>query len=306
MGLIHLFQSIDPALKPAVIGAFSTFAAAFFGFGGVMLTLAAQGRNSRNSIAETERRKLKAAMYEDALLVSRDMVDAAIELSNGLRIMGLQIRAASEAAEISQNYNLPVARFPALNASYSRFSDASIKIVSLIENRRIIDPRLIIFRTALSSVLHDTRDLMFVKMVSDVMTALPVDNPAGGIFPYSPPIRARAKAISDLAEIFADTLGDAVAYSDDLLVALQNLLLGDLFKKKVSPRRPIAPSKRVITLERAKELEHWFRTSTPWGKQTNQVEAEVSARFQQPQSLPSQLREWIKNRSKRLRTPLPM
>lgn len=259
-----------------------------------MLTLAAQGRNSRNSIAETERRKLKAAMYEDALLVSRDMVNAAIELSNGLRIMGLQVRTASEVAEISQNFNLPVARFPAINTEYSKFSDACIKIVTLIENRRIIDPRLIVFRTALSSVLHDTRDLMFVRMVSDVMTALPVDNPFGGIFPYSPPTRPRAKVIGDLVEIFADALSDAIAYSDDLLVALQNLLLGDLFKKKVSPRRPIDPSKKVITLERAKELEHWFRTSTPWGKQNNQVEAEVSTRFQQPQSLIIRLKQCIK------------
>ncbi len=53
-------------------------------------------------------------------------------------------------------------------------------------------------------------------------------------------------------------------YAEDFLVELQNALLGDLFAKQVAHRKPLDPTKQVIKLEQADELDQWFATSTDW------------------------------------------
>ena len=172
-----------------------------------------QGRQSRCAVAENERRRIRAAMHEDAVGICRDLTDASIELSNDLRIMSMQLLAASRAAESKPEVPPPAARFPALLARYSAFSDAAIKAITLIETRRIIDPRLIVFRTALSTVLHDTRKIIHGDFATWVMPNIPTDNPAGGIFPYQPPILSRSEKIGQLCDQVIDSLGDATAYS---------------------------------------------------------------------------------------------
>ena len=85
--------------------------------------------------------------------------------------------------------------------------------------------------------------------------------------------------IRDLCESFIAALDDAVMYTEDFLVELQNHLLGDLFGKKVAHRKPLDPAKKVITFQQASELERWFATSTDWGHKMAQIEAETTARF---------------------------
>jgi hypothetical protein len=274
-----MWTGMDSTLEAGVFQDVATLVAALFGFGGVIITIILQGRQSRLAVAENERRRIRAAMYEDAVVICRDLTDASIPLSNDLRIMTLQLVAASRAAETGIDAALPAARFPGLLARYGQFSDAAFKAITLIETRRIVDPRLIVFRTALSTVLHDSRTIVHGEFVTWVMPNLPTDNPAGGTFPYQPPILARVETISQLCDRVIDALGDATAYAEDLLVALQNLLLGDLFKAPVPARKPLDPAKRAVTLDQADALETWFRTTTAWGRETDRVEAETRARF---------------------------
>jgi hypothetical protein len=269
--MLQILQTVDPAIRPAAVTALATALSAFFGFGGVIISIFAQGRLSRRSIAENERRKLKAAMYEESLLITRSMSDAAIELSNHLSIMLMQIRQALQAAADGQSYNLPAARFPDISARYAAFADAAIKLILLIEGRVIVDQRLLVFRSAFSSVLHDTRELMYFRLVEHLLPNLPVDNPQGGTFPYQLPSLQQAETIAVLVVKFGDALGDAVAYGDDLLIELQNALLGDLFKSKLPSRKPLDPSRRAIVLDKHRELEQWFRTETSWGKHASDV-----------------------------------
>jgi hypothetical protein len=270
---------MDSTLKAGVLQGAATILAAAFGFGGVIVTIILQGRQSRRAVAENERSRIRAAMYEDAVGICRDLTDASIELSNDLRIMSMQLLAASRTAESNPEVPPPAARFPALLARYSAFSDAAIKAITLIETRRIVDPRLIVFRTALSTVLHDTRKIIHGDFATWVMPNIPTDNPAGGIFPYQPPILSRSEKIGQLCDQVIDSLGDATAYAEDLLVALQNLLLGDLFPTLVPPRQPIDPAKRAVTLDQADALETWFRTTTTWGREMAQIEADAVTRF---------------------------
>ncbi len=265
--------------KAAIIGAFATLLAAFAGFSAIVLQMRSQGRHSRATIIETERRKLKAGLYEEAVLVCRSVADAAINLSTELRMMKMQLEAASRARAADLDFQVPLTRFPKLAASYTIFSDAALRLMFLVETRRIIDPGIIVFRTAFGTVLHDTGDLMFSQFVAQVMPVLPVEAPNGSLYNYTPPALEGVLAIGKLVERFIGSLDDAVAYTEDFLVEMQNLLLGDLFGTHLKHRQPLDPSQKVIRLDQAEALESWFRCNTPWGQNCEQAEEEARARF---------------------------
>lgn len=277
--LYLLWSGFGPETKAALIGAVSTIGVGIIGFGGLILQMRSQSKQSRDAIAENERRRLKAAMYEDAVMVCREVADTSIELANALRMMMLQVKYAAQAHQIGQPYDLPAARYPALLEKYGQVSDAVLKFIFLVENRRVIDPNLLVFRTAMNVVLHDTRKLMHSDFVVNVMASIPAQLPDGNVFPYTPPSVQHAAVINQLCERFIAALDDAVMYTEDFLVELQNALLGDLFAKQVAHRKPLDPAKKVITLEQADELEEWFATSTDWGREMARIEAETAARF---------------------------
>ena len=277
--LLSLWSGFGAETKAALIGAISTVGVGIIGFGGLILQMRSQGRQSRDSVAENERRRLKAAMYEDAVIVCREVADRSIELANALRMMMLQVEYAAKAHPNGQPYDLPSARFPTLSEKYTRFTDAVLKFIFLVENRQVVDPQILIFRTAMTVVLHDTSKLMNSDFVVNVMTWIPAQLPDGTMFPYTPPTVQHAAVIKRLSESFISSLDDAVTYTEDFLVELQNHLLGDLFGKKVSHRKPIDPAKKVITFQQADDLEQWFRASTDWGREMAQIEAETAARF---------------------------
>jgi hypothetical protein len=241
--------------------------------------LRSQGRQSRDAVAENERRRLKAAMYEDAVTICRALADNAIDLANTLRIMAIQLEFAAQAHPNGQPYDLPSARYPILLEKYASFCDAALKFIFLVEDRRVVDPRILVFRTAMNVVLHDTRRLMHSEFAEKVMPSIPAQLPDGGVFPYTPPTIQHAAVVKQLCGAFVAALDDAVMYTEDFLVELQNLLLGDLFAKRVAHRKPLDPAKKVITFQHSDELERWFETSTDWGREMARIEAETAARF---------------------------
>lgn len=271
---------IDPAITAAGIGAAATLIAAGFGFGAIFVQLRSQGQQSRDAIAENERRKLKAEMYEAAVVVCRETADTAIELSNQHLTMSFELTVASRAAAANLGYDLPSTRFLRLMSLYQAFSDAALRFIFLVENRQFIDPRLIVFRTAMSVVLHETRDLMFREYPLHVMPALPAEMADGTVFPYTPPGDLAVKKIVSLAERMTDALSDAQAYTEDFLVELQNILMGDLFEVNIPTRVPADPARKVVTLKAATELEKWFRANTAWGRENAKAEADALKRYQ--------------------------
>lgn len=273
--MLTIWHGLGPETQAALIGALSTLAVAIVGFGGLILQMRAQARQGREAIAENERRKLKAAMYDEAVAVCRVLADAAIDLSTQLRTMAFELAVAAQAASVDVGYQTPSTRFPALLAGYAAFSDAVFRFIFLVENRRFVDPRIVVFRTALSVVIHDTGELMHRRFPLEVMPTLPTEAPAGNLYPYTPPAPASAERVRVLAETFIQSLTDATSYTEDFLVELQNRLLGDLFETSVAHREPIDPAVKVITLEDAEDLERWFATSTAWGQKYARIEAET-------------------------------
>jgi hypothetical protein len=119
--VIKLWHGFGPETKGALIGAVTTVVIALVGFGGLILQMRSQGRQQREAIAENERRKLKAAMYDDAVAVSRSLADAAIELSTQLRTMAMQVSVVARAESVNFGYQTPTARFPAIASGYDAF-----------------------------------------------------------------------------------------------------------------------------------------------------------------------------------------
>lgn len=277
--LYFLWSGFGPETKAALIGAISTLGVGVLGFGGLFFQIRSQGQQSRDAVAENERRRLKAEMYEDAVGVCRELADASIEFANDLRMMMLQVEFAAHANQDGQPYNLPSARYPRLLEKHAQFCNAALKFIFLVENRRFIDPKILIFRTAMSAVLWDANKLMNSEFVDSVMTSIPVESQDGNIFSYTPPTVQHASLIKKLCERFIEAIGNAQMYTEDFLVELQNALLGDLFGKKVAHRKPLDPAKKVITLEHADELERWLEISTDWGREMARIEAETAARF---------------------------
>lgn len=277
--MLDLWHGFGAETKSALIGGVSVLIAAFLGFGSLILQVGWQGRQSRSAAVENEKRRLKAAIYEDGIAICRDLADAAIYLSTQLRQMELEISVAVRANSVGLSYPIPSVRFPALMKKYSEFSDSALRFVFLVENRRIIDPRILVFRSAISVVLHDTRNLMYRDFVVEVMPALPVESSNGEPFPYNPPSSGALERIAVLTKLFLESLSDAVSYTEDFSVEIQNNLIGDLFANRLSHRVPIDPNSKVITLENSNALAHWFETNTEWGRMNSKIKAETRVRF---------------------------
>lgn len=278
------FNALHPEVQAAIIGAIATGLAALIGILTVSHQIRSQARQARDAVAEGERRKMKAALYDEILTSSRDLSDAAIELSNQLRMTNLDVTLAARAATLRVQFNTPSARFIRIMQLHETFSSCALRLIFLIESRRIIDPRIIVFRTALSSVLHDARQYMFSDAIAYVMPALPVDAPNGGLFPYDPPSVEAAEILCIHNDQMIESLNYAISYTEDLLTEMQNCLLGDLFGNQINAREPINPDKQVITLSNSDLVEKWFENNTAWGVDIAKAEAAARARFEREEA----------------------
>jgi hypothetical protein len=271
--LLNLWNGFGAETKAAIIQGAATLLAALLGFGAIFFQLRSQGRQARDGVAENERRRLKAAMYEDAVAVCRRLADSAIDMSTYLHTLNVEIAVAAGANELNMAYDVPQARYPAILDLHRSFSEAALRFIFLIESRQFVDPRIVVFRTAFNSVLRDTRHLMTWEFFSQIVPVLPTEAPSGELYPYTPPSPTSLAAIRRVTDKMINVLRDAIMYTDDFLVEMQNSLMGDLFEHSVPARVPVDASGKVISLRNANELEQWFRTQTEWGRETQALEA---------------------------------
>lgn len=264
---LAIWHGFGGETKGAFIGAASAVLVAAIGVFGISQQIKKQGHLNRENVADSERRRLKAKMYEEAEEVRAAVSDAAIELGNQLAFFAQELPIAALAYAERIPGPVPRSRIMQISAASSDFQNALLAMILLVERRLFIDPRIDLFKSAASSVAHDYRELFHPVFFSRAMHALPTDLPDGsGIFPYTPPAEEEAKELARIALTLAEFTHDAMAYSQDFLVEMQNLLLSDLFKTRVSHRAPPDPAKRVIRLEDFDDLNRHFSQDTAWGK----------------------------------------
>lgn len=175
------------------------------------------------------------------------------------------------------------ARAPRFNELNFQLSSNVMLLLEALEGYQIVNPDQEIFRVALNSAMFDIRNT-FSPLFSELCKCLPMDvNPEDvgsiGVKVLSPPAPddaslKRLKALIDEYLRCIDVLGE---YVYDLRVDLQNTLLGSIFEKEVPLRKPLDPTRMVVSTQpdKLKQLEEYFVENTEWGKNKAQIERTV-------------------------------
>ena len=256
--------------------------AAVIGFGAIAWQLGRQGRLTREDAKLAQQREFKNRLFHEGLDAAHSMSIAATEFGSYLRKVRMQLWIAKERAKEGTQF-IPDVRFTEVMDLYGRFSDARLDFVFLVEQRRIIDPRMTLFRTAISAATHEFGERYPREFGQALIPRLPMDMPNGRTCPYSPPDDAAMEAIDHELEIAEQATLSCVMYAQDFMVELQNTLLGDVFDQQVEHRDPPDPSARVIRLDEFEEISLWLKR-TPWGQECAQLEAEAKERFRETNS----------------------
>lgn len=277
--VMSVWHGFGPETKAAIIGGISTIIAATAGAAVVMYQIGSQAKSTNKSLLESEVLRLKTEFYADVQKVCADYVEIASQYTGKIVLAGQQILIAARSKADDKPYNDPKARVAEIQALHYALNTAVLNVVFLIERRQFIEPRILVFRSALSSAFHDVGTVFTEKLFIALMHTLPTDRPAGGVFEYSPPDAVTAEAIWHEILGHIDAVGLITAYVADFVVEMQNLMMEPLFKKRVPHRVPIDPGCKVITVANADGLEDHFRTQTTWGQIILQQEEEARQKF---------------------------
>jgi hypothetical protein len=269
---------LSPDIQAAVIGALATVGTATLGAMAVVWQIGRQARHAIQQNQHNEGLKLKLRVYEEIVAICRDASDAEIELSSYVRAFATDIALFRQMTRGGLAWPVPKARIAVLNEKKYALSRKTTAIISFTERWQIIDPRMEIVRIATNAATHDI-DMAFPPYLDTASRIMPQEIPGhpkqGTLFPWHPPDDQTAQQLETVGKDFLDALMNLGSYIYDFQVEMQNLLLGELFKHKVPPRKPIDPDAIVVELERHKELAEYFDKKTAWGRYKAHIESEV-------------------------------
>ncbi len=266
----------DPAIIASIISGLFTIAAATIAFGPVAFQIRKQGQLNRDAATEAERNKFKSDLYSEGVRAARGLSNAASAFHGFLRAAQVQVEVAYLAHKEGLSPQLPSSRFPDVLRFQKECSDRILEVIFLIEERRILNPKLVIFRDALHVASHDLQLAFGREAQHSLMKAFPTEIAEGQIFPYTVPNDVEMGVFRITIDSMTDALSDLSSYSEDLIVELQNLLLSDVFGHIVAYRIPLDPTRRVIRISDYEELKRWI-AATPWGIECARVERETLA-----------------------------
>lgn len=165
--------------------------------------------------------------------------------------------------------------------------DTFSALLGIFEKYEIVNPNLVIFKTAFSAANYDV-DKAFEALSSEFAKYLPMDVAESeiqrigtNIIVPTLPNDDQLSQLKALERAYSDKMTDILSYLYDLKIEAQNLFLGKLFKNRVPSRQPLDPECIVITTDqnKIKELERYFKEDTPWGKNIKQVNSDVKAKI---------------------------
>lgn len=268
---------MSAGVVPAIVSGGFTVLAAIIGFGAVAWQLGRQGKLTREDAKLAQQREFKNQLYREGMDCAHSMASAAIEFSSFLRKVQMQLWSAMERQKQGILF-IPDVRFTEIMDHYSRFCDARSEFIVLVEQRRIIDPRMILFRSAISAATHEFGKRYPREFGDALIPRMPMNMPNGEPYPYTPPDTAGMEAVDREIEFAEKAALAGVMYAEDFMVEMQNSLLGDVFDHKVEHRQPPDPSARVIRLDDFEELSLWLK-HTAWGEECARLETEAQERF---------------------------
>lgn len=268
------WNSLEPAVKAAIISAGVACVTTVLGFFAVAFQIGRQGHNAVRQSKLNEALKLKVQIYEQTLEVSRHAQAAVSSLTSYLRNFEMSMQFSRLAAANGQNWLVPKARFPEYQKLSSEATTAVVAAVTMIEGWQIVEPRLHIFRKAIAMGLDGYRAAV-TQRPNVLVSGMPVEGFEGK---WEIPIGEKEAALASRIDIETYQIGRLSAWIGDFQVEMQQLLLGDLFPNNIERRDPPDPEQFCIRLDRYDEIEAKL-ASSEWGQKAVAMQAEAWARF---------------------------
>ena len=272
MDIVAWFQLQPSALQPAILSAATVVSLFVLGF----LTIAGTAWANRRNTLKAARDQQKLEIYKSILKDIDAAADAQLDASSfaGTAAMMLRIQADMVAGGVP--WGMPRERLQQFDQFHRAQTRKFSVLHGFLEQWAILDPRLEAFRKAFGYQSFATLEAA-TALSGALRFALPVDNPDGGVFPYSPPSREQAEALSQVAARYQREGSLLGAYISDLNVELQPLLLGHLFGRRIVRRDPPDPTQFAIRLDRHRQIVRHFQ-NTPFFKNADIEETELRQR----------------------------
>ncbi|WP_416066637.1 hypothetical protein ACK9YZ_11150 [Rhizobium sp. ZK1] len=268
--MLDFFQNLDPGLKGPVIGAAATCFAALLGFTAVFLQLG----NAIKANKKNEQIKRKVEIYEQTLGTSRNAEGAGLKLQNYLNRFQMSLDLVQIWNNAGDKWQIPAERYPQYLELRNEASTAFIGVITMIESWHIVEPKLDVFRYAISMGLEE---LSKVQRPPDLLVyKMPVH---GHESTWSIPSPEEHADIMDRLNRELRQIQRLLAWVGDFKVEMQILLLGELFPNNTLERRqPYDPDFFCIRLDRHKEIMRKIHGSE-WMDRQKEFEIEARKRF---------------------------
>jgi hypothetical protein len=201
--------SLEVEIRVAIIGSLSAVIAGTAGALVVVYQIGSQARAAIRQNRDNEALKLKVGIYQHILRACAVAEDTELELSSFVRFFESSVRLYKLRQSQVPQPSVPEARYPRFSELNSAAQKSAIGLVSIIEEWQIIDPRMVVFQTALNVMLHNRREAE-AAYLSDCMLMMPVDvsNKQGAIFPWSPPDSGEIDVLTARSESLISSLSD--------------------------------------------------------------------------------------------------
>lgn len=261
------WNALSEDIQGALIGATASLATAILAAIVVVAQVGHQAGQAINQIKQNEAIKLKLEIYQRIILTCESATGAGIELASYIRNFRMQLSNVEILQAAGAPWDLPSQRFPELSEKHSAAAIAAIGVISTVEQWRIVDPRMGVFQTAMNVAIHEMRERFTKDFVPIAIRTMPLSHPATGqVLPWQLPSQPMILELEIQGNRVIDAIGMIGSYVDDFQREMQNLLVGDLFPHRVSPRKPLDPRLFAVSLDRHAELEEHFHTETDWGR----------------------------------------
>ena len=279
--ILFLSLSIDQAIsfcgsikQETVATILAATIAAVIGAAVVFWQIGRQARLTLKQSEHAEALKLKLEVYRDFNSTYSDATQANAQLSSYIRNYDMEIFTYRILLESGIQPSAPKARADKLGELAHDYRMKMNVITSLIEQWQIIDPRLTIFQTAFAAVSWEI-ERAFRAYFDFAIRTMPREVPGHPqqetLFPWQAPNLEETEAIKASGDKLEKVLLLQACFLIDFQKEVQNLLLGELFKNHVAPRKPIDPKAIVIRLDDYERLASHFEASE-WGRERWRIE----------------------------------
>lgn len=267
----------DREIVAAIIGAVSGILAAAIAAGLLIWQVGRQLRNAIESTRENERLELKLDVYREVVSLCSSSSTAEIDLLNYVRLFDHAVKQARAQEQNGKAVWIPDSNVPRLLELKKAFDEGIVELALATERWEVIDPRTYIFRKAFH--IGSGRVLSAFSSYFEVALKTMPEEPSMqlGAVEWRPPDDQMSESLEAAGSNLIEALMDVSGYTSDFQLAMQNLLLGDLFENQLPARTPLDPEVTVITLDNHEELARYFDNETAEGRKLKGAEDKVRA-----------------------------